>query len=88
MEVDFTSSFRREYQALRNILLKERVGKAIGIVEKAMTSRDIPNLKKLKGHPTAYRIRVGDYRLGLYLDNGKAIFTTVDHRANIYSHFP
>jgi mRNA interferase RelE/StbE len=30
---------------------------------------EIPNLIKLKGYGNAYRIRVGNYRIGFFIDN-------------------
>ena len=38
-------------------------------MEAAESLKSIPNTKKLKGHKTAYRTRVGDYRLGFFLEN-------------------
>ena len=36
-------------------------------MEVAETLENIPNTKKLKDHKTAYRTRIGDYRLGFFL---------------------
>lgn len=38
---------------------------------------EIKNLKKLKGADNAYRIRVGDYRIGLFIDDETITFTRV-----------
>jgi mRNA interferase RelE/StbE len=48
------------------------------------------NLKKLKGYQSYYRIRFGDYRLGLEIDaKAKRIsLLRVLHRRDIYRHFP
>ena len=48
----------------------------------------IKNLKKLKGQTKYFRIRSGDYRIGLYIENQVIEFTTIDHRKDIYKHFP
>ena len=44
----------------------------------------------LEGHKGYYKIRVGDYRIGVRLDfNGKIIqFDRVRHRKDIYRYFP
>ena len=57
-------------------------------VKDAETLRDIPNLKKLKGHKSAYRIRIGDFRIGLYINGDTAIFADFDHRKDIYKRYP
>jgi len=46
------------------------------------------NLKKLKGFKTAYRIRVGDYRIGLFISNDTVEFARVVHQKDIYKVFP
>jgi mRNA interferase RelE/StbE len=49
-----------------------------------------PNLgiKKLSGFPDAYRIRSGNYRIGMFLEGDKVIFARVAHRKDIYKIFP
>lgn len=48
----------------------------------------IKNLKKLQGYELYYRIRVGDYRIGLKFENQSLIFERVLHRKDIYNLFP
>ncbi|MEY2830762.1 MAG: hypothetical protein RLZZ574_20 [Cyanobacteriota bacterium] len=47
-------------------------------------------LKKMKGHKDKYKIRVGDYRVGLTMDkkNQTMICQRVAHRREIYQIFP
>jgi len=42
----------------------------------------------MKGHHYAYRIRVGDYRIGLFFENGLTTFAYLAHRKDIYNRFP
>ncbi|HAO10876.1 MAG TPA: plasmid stabilization protein, partial [Planktothrix sp. UBA8407] len=44
--------------------------------------------KKLKGDDNAYRLRVGDYRIGFYFDGETVTFARVLHRKDIYRYFP
>jgi len=44
--------------------------------------------KKMKGDKTAFRIRIGKYRIGIYIVNGTVEFTRVLHRDKIYKYFP
>ena len=50
--------------------------------------KEISNLKKLKGDDNAYRIRVGDYRIGFFLEDGTITFVRVLHRREFYRYFP
>jgi mRNA interferase RelE/StbE len=49
---------------------------------------DITNLKKLKGYENAYRIRLGDYRIGFVFDGETVTFYKVIHRKDFYRYFP
>lgn len=52
------------------------------------TLREIRHLEKLKGYETYYRIRIGDFRVGLEFVEGRAISTRFLHRNDIYKYFP
>ena len=45
------------------------------------------DVKKLKGRD-AWRIRVGDYRLGLAFEEEVVVFVRVLHRREVYRYFP
>lgn len=46
--------------------------------------------QKLSGYQTYYKIRVGDYRIGLLIDSSEQLveFQRVLHRRHIYRKFP
>jgi mRNA interferase RelE/StbE len=48
----------------------------------------VPNLKKMSGASGYYRLRVGDYRIGLFVDGEEVEFVRVLHRKDVYRHFP
>ena len=48
----------------------------------------IPNLGKLKGYRNYYKIRFGDYRVGLRYEDDTLIFERVLHRKDIYKYYP
>ena len=88
MEVAFTKTFSKQIDALHNESLKSRLAQVVQNVILANTLQDIVNLKKIKGHQTAYRIRIGDYRIGLFFEEGSIIFAYLAHRKDIYNRFP
>ncbi len=45
-------------------------------------------VSKLKGKDNYYKIRVGEYRIGLYIKNDLLEFKRVLHRKEIYRYFP
>jgi mRNA interferase RelE/StbE len=48
----------------------------------------IPNIGKLKGYSNYYKIRIGDYRIGLKYNDDTLIFERILHRKDIYKVFP
>jgi len=61
--------------------------KAIEDVELAETTSRITNLKKFKGERGYYRIRFGNYRIGLKIEDDLVIFIRALHRKDIYRYF-
>ena len=57
-------------------------------VESVKKLSQIKNLKKLLGYDNYYRIRLGDYRIGIKIENDIVYFVTFEHRKDIYKSFP
>jgi mRNA interferase RelE/StbE len=57
-------------------------------VEGYKSLAQIPNFKKLKGYRNFYKIRFGDYRAGLRLENNTLYFERILHRKEIYKFYP
>lgn len=49
---------------------------------------DYPNIKKMKGSDDFYRLRFGDYRVGIHFKDDVLNFVRVAHRKDIYKKFP
>jgi mRNA interferase RelE/StbE len=49
---------------------------------------DIANLKQLKAEGRYYRIRTGDCRIGITIEDDLVTFVRVLHRKEIYRFFP
>lgn len=88
MNVEFVSGFEKELAGTQDKKLAKIIFDCIHLFEKAKNLVDIPNLKKLKGHSTAYRYRKGKYRIGFYFENETAIFAAFAPRDKIYRRFP
>ena len=68
--------------------VKDDIATAIEQVEQADGLSAVINLKKLKGFKTAYRIRIGNYRIGVFVDGDTVEFARVVHRRDVYKVFP
>ncbi len=60
----------------------------IAEVEQAEKLTEVRNIKKLKGEENYYRIRLGDYRLGIKVNDSVVSFVRILHRKEIYRYFP
>ena len=70
----------RDYERIRRLAFEEAPAWQ-GIEE-------LPQVKKLTGQTGAYRLRIGDYRIGFYWDGEKLTLARVLHRKEIYRFFP
>ncbi|RDB02649.1 type II toxin-antitoxin system RelE family toxin [Runella aurantiaca] len=87
MKYDYENAYLRDAQKLPEalrLLLQE----VVLSVREAKTLQNIPNLKKLSGYKNAYRIRIGDYRIGLYFEGDVLVFARILPRKEIYRFFP
>lgn len=88
MQVRYEASFEKDLKSIGDKNLLKKIKKVIEEVKQADDSSSINNLKKLRGYDTFYRIRIGDYRIGIEITGDKLIFTRFLHRKEIYRFFP
>ena len=88
MKVSFRSSFARDLEHITDKGLLRRVRETIRDVEHAKSIHDLPNLKKLKSSKNYYRVRIGDYRIGLAIEGQTVVFVRFLNRKDIYRYFP
>jgi len=88
VEIRFEASFEKDLKKVGDKKLLKRVKEVIEEVKQAEDLRVINDLKKLKGYDTFYRIRVGDYRIGIDIVENRVIFARILHRKEIYKYFP
>ena len=87
MKTVFKRSFIKDLHSVDKPL-RLRVQQVIEEVEAAESLRDIGNVKKMTSRGPYYRIRVGDYRIGVSLRDGAVIFVRFLHRKDVYRYFP
>jgi len=81
-------SFNKDIDKISDSKLAQRIKETIEFIEKANTINQVHNLKKMKGDINAYRIRIGNYRLGFFFKNDIVELTIFAHRKDIYKYFP
>ena len=88
MKILFEKRFLKDINALNEKHLKQQVEAVISEIEKAGQLNLLGNLKKMKGHKSAYRIRIGNYRLGFFYENNTIICVRLLNRKDVYKYFP
>ncbi|HEV8079777.1 MAG TPA: hypothetical protein VGP43_03625 [Chitinophagaceae bacterium] len=88
MKIAFTNKFLKQVLKLKDKKLAKDIQSTIELTEAATSLSEIKNFKKLKGHKDFYRIRLGDFRIGIYFNNGDFTFAAIDNRKDIYKYFP
>jgi len=88
MKVLFDKSFHKRLIHIKDKQVLGKVKQVILQVEATADIQHIPNIKKMEGFKTFYRVRIGDYRIGLELRQDTVWFITIANRKDIYKIFP
>lgn len=87
MKVKFAKQF---YSDIRNLPsgVSRALQRAIEDIERSKTLGELREIKKMRGYASYYRLRLGQYRLGLKYEGGECTLLRFLHRREIYRHFP
>jgi mRNA interferase RelE/StbE len=88
VNIKFESKFEKDLKLIKDRNLLSRLKQIILNCKQAENLAQINNLKKLQGYENLYRIRLGNYRLGIEIVENELIFTRFLHRKDIYKFFP
>ena len=88
MNVAFEASFARDLKHIRDKHLLRRVQQVIEAIKAAPGISTVQDLEKMQGYDTFYRIRLGDYRIGIEVVADQVIFVRFLHRKDVYRYFP
>jgi mRNA interferase RelE/StbE len=80
--------FQQGYFKMQDRKLLLAIRNTLQTIESASSLADIPQLKKLKGTTNYFRIRISDYRMGIFAENNKVTIVRFLHRKEIYRYFP
>jgi mRNA interferase RelE/StbE len=88
VKVSFEASFARDLKGIRDKTLLKRVEEVIAEVKAAAALSEVRHLSKMRGYATFYRLRLGDYRIGVEVVEDEVIFVRILHRKEVYRYFP
>ncbi len=86
MKIQIDRSFERDAKRIP-IQAQNQVKE---IIEKLIVASSLQEVDaiKLEGFKNAFRIRFGNYRIGIYLEGNQIILSRVLNRKDIYRYFP
>ena len=87
MNIEIRKSFQKDALKLP-APIQVQLGKLIEILSRAKKLSELPSCKKLTGFKNAYRIRLGEYRIGFVFENETVELVRILGRKEIYRYFP
>ena len=88
MEIRYHTRFYRDTRRIRSRDLSSRLERTIAELRAASSIMEVRGVQPMTGQQNYYRIRIGDYRLGLKLEDNTAVLLKFGHRQDFYSRFP
>ncbi len=89
MNVEYRRLFLKDLKKLKNQPIYQQVYDiAFETLPNLDSLQDLPNIKPLVGSANRYRIRVGDYRIGVESSGDTLELFRVLHRREFYRYFP
>jgi mRNA interferase RelE/StbE len=89
MKILYTKQFGKDLDAIQHDpKIKKRVSDFIEQVKKTDNFSEISGVKRIEGYSGYFRLRIGDYRLGLKLTEKGLEMMRFLHRKEIYRRFP
>lgn len=88
MEVIYLESLLKDLKKIKDKKVLSSLIKVFLNFEDVDDLFKVSSVKKMSGHPEAYRIRIGDYRLGFYYSENKIEIARFLKRNDIYKVFP
>ena len=89
MKLLYAKKFYKDLDAIQyDKVIRKRLLELIEKLKQANSLADLKDIKKIEGYHNYYRIKLGDYRLGLKLSEGLLELIRFLHRKEIYRRFP
>jgi mRNA interferase RelE/StbE len=88
VRAEFRASFLKDLVKIKNRAVLKKIKDTIEEFEKTQDLQGLRNLKRLRGDDNYYRIRIGEYRIGLSIQSDYGVFIRCLNRKDIYRYFP
>jgi mRNA interferase RelE/StbE len=87
LNIEYHKKFLKDLASIPELERKKIEQFVLNDILKSKSFRDI-RIEKLQGYKNYYKIRFGNYRVGIHYENNTLTFERVLHRKEIYKYFP
>ena len=89
IEVRYAETFLKDLKQIKSTPYYQKIKRVCFTELPAYNAvADIKNLKKIEGYKDFFRIRIGDFRVGISIHGNKVQVLRVLNRKEIYRYFP
>lgn len=89
MELLYAKKFSKDVDRIqKDPRIRKSLLKAIEKIKLAGSLNEIKDVRKIEGYQHYYRIKIGEYRLGMKIKKNSVELIRVLHRKDIYRRFP
>ena len=89
MNVEYAKSFLKDVKRLKDRKIAQRLEVSLILLESAGDLHEVPGVKSMSGASGYYRIRIGQYRLGVkHMEDGTLLILRFLTRGEVYRYFP
>ena len=88
MNVEPTRLFRRDVRQLGSAQVRRQLAQVIQELTEAANIEEVNGVSRMTARGGRYRIRLGNYRLGITIDGETAVLRRFLPRGEIYRRFP
>lgn len=88
MQLLYRRSFVKDLKKIRSKKVRQEVAVVLASLEQSVTLSDVQHIKRLSSDGPYYRVRIGDYRLGMVVEDDTITIVRFLHRREIYRYFP
>lgn len=89
MNIRYTKRFSKDLDSIaNNEEIKKRLFQVLEEMQQMDSLAGIKDVRKIQGYEDYYRIRIGDYRLGVKVTEDGIEMLRFLHRKDIYKKFP
>ena len=88
MKLIYSKSVTKDVKKIKDKRVISQITKVIEAIISSESITEVKEVKRIKGHPLAYRVKIEKFRLGVYVKGDEVTLIRFVKRNDIYKVFP